>query len=139
MNKLSTDTPSNINQVTSDVIILYNDDGTKVIMVLENGRWLQARTGTYGDSLSPELIHELTKKKEIEIPTKQPNKKTFKIDSQKTIEQPHPKAYKKDASPAWYIDIEDAQDLSTIGGEHYVIVKDDYIVIRDDKRFDGER
>ena len=48
-NMNNTDTPrttstTNINQATSDVIILYNDDGTKVIMVLENGRWLQART-----------------------------------------------------------------------------------------------
>ena len=45
----NTDTPrattnTNFNQATNDVIILYNDDGTKVIMVLENGRWLQART-----------------------------------------------------------------------------------------------
>lgn len=44
--KLHTDTPNpiNINQATSDVIILCNDDGTKVIMVNENGQWLQART-----------------------------------------------------------------------------------------------
>ena len=44
----NTDTPrattTNINQATSDVIILYNDDGAKVIMVLEKGKWLQART-----------------------------------------------------------------------------------------------
>ena len=127
MNKLHTDTPTNINQVTSDVIILYNDDGTKVIMVLENGRWLQARLGS---------CRPYPTQKEV---IKKPTFKTFKIDSQTIVSQPHPRAYKKDESPSWYIDIEDAQDLSTIGGEHYVIVKDDYIVIRDDKRFDGER
>ena len=42
MNKLYTDTPksvtTNINQATSDVLILYNDDGTKVIMVNESGK-----------------------------------------------------------------------------------------------------
>ena len=44
MNKLHTDTPNTIQYVDNDVIILYNDDGTKVIMVLEKGKWLQART-----------------------------------------------------------------------------------------------
>ena len=46
MSKLHIDTHNtfSIKQAANDVIILYNDDGTKVIMVLENGRWLQART-----------------------------------------------------------------------------------------------
>ena len=40
MNKLYTDTSTtiNFNQATNDVVIIYNDDGTKVIMVLEKGQ-----------------------------------------------------------------------------------------------------
>lgn len=46
LTKLTTDAPHtiNFNQATNDVVILYNDDGTKVIMVNEKGKWLQART-----------------------------------------------------------------------------------------------